>query len=154
MTEINGNSNIETNKPITKKGSNFIKQVLLASIIVVAVSIYPVSLYASKIQIYSFITGYLISLLNAVIGYGLNEMAFKKPVKSFMVIVFGGMGLRIILVGLFLLIAVEFSSLNPFSLVASVFVFYVLFSTIEILYLNKMQTKPGSMNNASDTKQN
>jgi hypothetical protein len=68
-------------------------------------------------------------------------MAFKKPVKSFMVIVFGGMGLRIILVGLFLLIAVSFTNLNAASLVGSVFVFYVLFVTLEILYLNKKQLK-------------
>lgn len=142
MTETNGNSNIDTNKTITKKDSNFIKQVLVASIIVIAVSVYPVSLYATKIQVYSFITGYLISLLNAVIGYGLNEMAFKKPVKSFMVIVFGGMGLRIILVGLFLLIAVAFTNLNAASLVGSVFIFYVLFVTLEILYLNRKQLKP------------
>lgn len=141
MTETNGNSSIETNKTITKKDSNYIKQVLIASIIVIAVSVYPVSLYATRLQLYSFITGYLISLLNAVIGYGLNEMAFKKPVKSFMVIVFGGMGLRIILVGLFLLIAVSFTNLNAASLVGSVFVFYVLFVTLEILYLNKKQLK-------------
>ena len=142
MTEANGSSNFDKNKNITKKDTNYIKQVLIASIIVIAVSVYPVSLYASKNQVYSFITGYLISLMNAVIGYGLNEMAFKKPVKSFMVIVFGGMGLRIILVGLFLLIAVSFTNLNAFSLVGSVFVFYVLFVTLEILYLHKKQAKP------------
>jgi hypothetical protein len=122
-----------------KSSTSYLKNILTASLIAVLVSIYPVYIYCSRIQIYSLITGYLISLMNAMIGYGMNEMALKKPVKSFMALVFGGMGIRIILVGLFLLIALEFTNLDAVSLVSAVFIFYIIFMSLEIHYLHKKQ---------------
>ena len=148
MTGANGNLNPALHKENDKRydtmssvnsSTSFLKNIFIASFIAVLVSIYPVYVYCTKVQIYSYITGYLISLMNAMIGYGMNEMAFKKSVKGFMFIVFGGIGIRIILVGLFLLITLEFTSLNAVSLVSSVFIFYVLFMALEIYYLHKKQ---------------
>jgi len=122
-----------------KNGTSFIKNILTASLIAVLISVYPVYIYCTKVQVHSVITGYLISLMNAMIGYGMNEMALKKSAKSFMAIVFGGMGIRIILAGIFLLIAIEFTNLNSVFLVSSVFVFYIIFMSLEIHYLHKKQ---------------
>lgn len=58
------------------------KYIISASLIVIIVSVYPVTVYASKIQLYSFICGYIISLINALLGYKLNTMAFNKSVKA------------------------------------------------------------------------
>lgn len=120
--------------------SRFFKYIISASLIVIIVSVYPVTVYASKIQLYSFICGYIISLINALLGYKLNTMAFNKSVKSFMVLVFGGMGIRLIIVILFLLVLLQFTSLEAMSLTGSVFFFYVLFITIEIYFLHTKQT--------------
>ena len=84
-------------------------------------------------------SGYIISLINAIIGYKLNTMAFNKPTKSFMVLVFGGMGIRLIVVMLFLVILIQFTALDSLSLVGSVFFFYTLFISIEIYFLHKIQ---------------
>jgi hypothetical protein len=100
---------------------------------------YPVVVYLSQTQLYSVIAGYLISLINALIGYKMNEAAFNKSVKGFMVLVFGGMGLRIIVVGILLLIVIYYTHLDSISLISSVFYFYVLFAALEILYLHKKQ---------------
>ena len=117
----------------------FIKHVMIVSVIIFILATYPVFVYASSKQVYAFIGGYLIGLVNALIGYRMNEMAFNKPVKVFMALVFGGMGLRIMLIGFSIFMLLYFAKLDEFSLIGSVFVFYVIFLTLEITYLHKKQ---------------
>ena len=120
-----------------KNDMMFLKYSLILSLVVLLVAIYPVYVYASKIQIYSIITGYLISLFNIVIGYSMNRSALNKNVKSFMVIVFGSMGLRLVIVAIFLVILLTYTQLDSISLVSSVFFFYFLFVSLEIYFLTK-----------------
>jgi hypothetical protein len=122
---------------IRKFDPAFIKYVLYASIIVLIVSFYPVHVYASPLQLRSIIYGYLISLLNVIIGYTLISKGFDKKFKSFMVIVFGGMLVRMVFVAILLFILLYFAKLEPVSLVASVFFFYFLFISIEIIFIHK-----------------
>jgi len=122
---------------INKPG--FFKYIVISSLIVIALGWYPLWKYFTVNQINSIVFGYIISLVNAIIGYKLNTMAFSKPTKSFMVLVFGGMGIRLIVVLLFLVILLQFTSLDSLSLVGSVFFFYTLFISIEIYFLHKIQ---------------
>ncbi len=121
------------------KQSGFFKYIIISSLFVIVLGAYPIWKYFTVTQINSFVFGYIISLINAIIGYKLNTIAFSKPTKSFMVIVFGGMGIRLIVVMLFLVILIQFTSLDSFSLVGSVFFFYMLFISIEIYFLHKKQ---------------
>lgn len=123
------------------KESNFFKHVLIASLISFIIASYPVYAYAASVQIYSIICGFGIALINAIAGYMLNRMAFNKPVKVFMAVVFGGMGLRILFICLLLLILLYFAKLDEVSLIASVFYFYIVFSAIEIYHLHTRTEK-------------
>lgn len=123
------------------KASGFYRHIIISSLIVILIGFYPVSKYASVIQFYSIICGYVIGLLNAIAGYNLNSMAFNKSVKSFMVIVFGGMGLRMVFIAILILILLYIVKLDEVSLVGSVFFFYVLFVIIELVHLQKRQLK-------------
>ena len=119
---------------------SFIKNVLIASLIVLLISFYPLSRYATGTQIIAIISGYFISLINVIIGYLMILWAINKGTKSFMVIIFGGMLVRMILVFLFLVLLITFSNLDLTSLVSSVFFFYFLFMGLEIYFL--MKKKP------------
>jgi hypothetical protein len=119
----------------------FIKYLLIVSVAVAALGYYPVSLYASKDQIYSFIPGFLISFINALIGYKLSLMAFGRSVKSFMILVFGGMGIRLLIVIIFLLILIQFTGFDSLSLAGSVFFFYTVFITLEIFFLHRLSSE-------------
>jgi hypothetical protein len=55
-----------------------------------------------------------------------------------MILVFGGMGIRLLIVIIFLLILIQFTSVDSLSLAASVFFFYTLFVSIEIFFLHKI----------------
>ena len=69
----------------------------------------------------------------------INELAFKKSVKSFMVIVFGGMGIRMMFIAISIVILLYIAGLDEVTLVASVFFFYILFIVLEINYLHTKQ---------------
>lgn len=118
---------------------NFIRHIIIASIAAAVIAGYPVYRYANELQTWSIISGYILALLNALVGYKLTELAFNKSVKSFMVIIFGGMGVRMIFIALVILILLYFIKLDEVSLVASVFFFYMLFVALEINYLHKKQ---------------
>jgi hypothetical protein len=122
----------------------FVKLLLAVSLITFILAAYPVYTYASQVQIYSFAFGYLISLINALIGYSMSVKAFGKSVKSFMVMVFGGMGIRLLIVVIFLVLILQFTSLDSLSLTGSVFFFYTLFISLEIFFLHKMTAKAKS----------
>jgi hypothetical protein len=119
--------------------TRYLKVTAVSSLIVFLILVYPVYKYATWIQVNSFLCGYIISLINGLLGFKLNAMAFEKPVKGFMILVFGGMGLRIIVVMLLLLILLQFSIFESISLISSVFFFYILFISIEIYFLHKKQ---------------
>jgi hypothetical protein len=122
---------------VKAKSPGFLKQVIYTSAAVLIIGIYPVWTYADRLQIYSIISGFIIGLLNAFIGYRLTALAFNKPVKKFMAIVFGGMGVRIAVIFLFLAILLYAVKLDENSLIGSVFFFYVLFVSLEINYFHR-----------------
>ncbi len=130
-----------------KFDTSFLRYVIYASLIALAAAFYPVYRYASPLQISSVFYGYLVSLLNVLAGYGLAEIAFEKKVKNFMVIVFGGMVVRMLLVIVVLLILLYAVHLEPVSLVASVFFFYFLFISIEIKFLYKKSAESKAKTN-------
>jgi len=122
-------------------GTGFYKHIIISSLVVFLLGAYPVYAYTSITQFYSIISGYIIGLLNAIAGYQLNTIAFNKSVKSFMLIVFGGMGLRMIFIAIIILIFLYILKLEEIPLVASVFIFYILFVAIELLHLHKQQLR-------------
>lgn len=122
---------------IQKYDWKFMRDILTASVIVTVLAFYPVYRYTTEIQLYSILSGYLISLLNVFTGFSLNEMAFEKRIKSFMVIVIGGMTLRMIVVIILLVLLLHYAILDTVYLVTSVFFFYFVFTSIEIYHLSK-----------------
>jgi ABC-type thiamin/hydroxymethylpyrimidine transport system permease subunit len=135
---------------MNQSSNGFVKHVVIATLIVIVIASYPVSVYANKVQVYSIISGFVIGLLNALIGYKLNSIAFTKPNKSFMAIVFGGMGLRMLAILILLLILLYIANLDEITLIASVFFFYVLYAAIEIIHLNKAQSRSKQQNTVKE----
>lgn len=126
---------------IKKYDWRFVRDTLTASVIVAVLAIYPVYRYTSEIQLYSILSGYFISLLNVFAGFSLNELAFEKKIKSFMVIVIGGMTIRMIGVIILLVLLLHYTILDTVYLVSSVFFFYFVFTSIEIYNLSKKSSR-------------
>lgn len=132
----------------TKSEHSFVRNVLISSLAVLLIAAYPAKVYLNRLQIISFICGFLVSLINAFVGYRLNEIALNKSVKSFMIVIFGGMGIRILFMAILLLVLLKIAGLDEVSLVGSAFLFYIIFVSLEILYFhtrqNSMNSRPAS----------
>ena len=123
-----------------KNEPHFLRSLLVVSVVSFLIASYPVLKYLNQLQTYSIISGYLVALINALLGYRLNKMAVNKPVKVFMALVFGGMGIRVLISAILLIVLLKIFNLDDITLLGSAFFFYFLFITIEIYYFHKLQT--------------
>ena len=58
----------------------------------------------------------------------------RRDNRTFMTVVFGGMGIRLIIVLIFFFVALKLVKLHVFSLTLSLFLFYVVFQILEIRF--------------------
>lgn len=119
----------------------FLLYVFMLSLILTAILFYPLTLYKDFIQIKAVLAGYLISLISAVFGFLLNSSALHKSSKSFMVMVFGGMGLRLLLIIILAALLLGIFQLEALSFLGSVLFFYILFMLLEIFLINKSKNR-------------
>jgi hypothetical protein len=122
---------------IQKYDSKFIRDIFAASAAAAFICMYPAYMYASANQLIALGAGYLVSLINILAGFWLYELAYNRNTKSFMVLVFGGMLVRMFFVAVCLLILLYVTRLDTVVLTSSVFFFYFLFMSIEIYHLSK-----------------
>lgn len=101
----------------------------------VALVFYSASLI-SAIVFKSLIIGAIISLLNFLIGFILIKISLKKSEKIFILSLWGGIILRLILGLSLILITLIFLEINTYGFIFSILFFYVFYLFVEIFYLN------------------
>src|SRR5689334_7712295 len=134
-----------------KNEPRFLRSLLILSVVSFVIASYPVLEYLNVLQTYSILSGYFVALLNALIGYRLNNLSVNKPVKVFMALVFGGMGIRVLISAILLIVLLKIVNLDDVTLLGSAFFFYFLFITAEIYYFHKLQTGLKADNLSPDT---
>lgn len=88
-------------------------------------------------------TGLLISFGNGLAGFALIAIGMRLTHSQFMVIVFGGMFFRILLIFSLLFILIRAFEMNYVALLISLLVTYFSFMVLEIIYLHKFSEKMG-----------
>jgi hypothetical protein len=84
----------------------------------------------------SIFVGALLSIINFVIGLLLIKFSVDKPEKIFLLALWGGIILRLILGLSLVLITLIFLEINTYGFIFSILFFYVFYLLIEIFYLN------------------
>ncbi len=84
----------------------------------------------------SILLGALLSIINFVIGLSLIKFSVNKPEKIFLLALWGGIILRLILGLSLVLITLIFLEINTYGFIFSILFFYVFYLLIEIFYLN------------------
>ena len=92
-----------------------------------------------KIVFNSFLYGFLISTLNILLGIFTIRFGLEKSDKIFLIVVFGGLILRLFLILILIIITLNFLfvSLNWFIFITFIFYFYYMIIEIYILLQNK-----------------
>jgi len=105
------------------------------------------SLYVDLLILESLFYGLLVSSINFILGILSFRFGLEKSDKIFLIVVFGGLIVRLFLVIILILIALKwlFVSLNSFIFTTFIFYFYYLIVEIYILTQKKnfiLKTKP------------
>lgn len=115
----------------------FAKQIALATVGAALLAAYPMYVWADREMIVGVVTGGAISLVNVLIGYISVEYAFNKPSATFLKVVLGGMGIRLSLIAVTLILLIKVFQIHLYSLISSMIIFYFLYITFEIVFINR-----------------
>ncbi|MEO5931423.1 MAG: hypothetical protein ABIR47_15930 [Candidatus Kapaibacterium sp.] len=118
----------------------FIKTVLLILAVLAAVLAYPLYAWCTAPVMNAIVASAIIAFVNALLGLFALEYAIDKPNNTFMIAVFGGMGLRmgLILVTITILLV---TGAHPLALSLSLMGFYVVYLVAEIIYITRELTR-------------
>lgn len=87
----------------------------------------------------SILYGIVISTFNFLLGLFSIKFGLEKSQKKFLIIVFGGLVLRLFITFSLIVIALKFLDVTLNSFIFTVFIFYFYYLMIEIFYLNSFK---------------
>jgi len=95
----------------------------------------------STIEVLRAATGAaVISFVNVLLGYVSVEWSYRKPNITFLKIVLGGIGARLLLMLVLVLVLIRNLGFEPFALTISLLVFYIINLGLEIYLLEHKVT--------------
>ena len=116
---------------------SFPKQIALTLVIAGCLGGYPLLKFGTSETILAVIMGAILTTLNVLIGYAAIEYSFSKSTTTFFKFVLGGMGVRMIVMALVLVLLIKAFHLPAGTLVLSMGALYIIFLTLEVVFIQK-----------------
>jgi hypothetical protein len=116
---------------------SFPKQILLTLVISAVLGFYPLSTVVSGDVLRAAVIGTLLTTINVLLGYAAIEYSIGKSTTTFFKFVLGGMGIRLVFMAGILIVLVKGFGMHVLALIGSIGIFYVIFLTLEIFYIQK-----------------
>ncbi len=110
-------------------------QVACAFALLVLVITYPVLRFGTTGTIEAVCAGAVLATFNVLAGYAAIRRSLGKSATVFLRYVLGGMGIRMAVLAVALIVLIRVFSFDALTLVGSLGVFYVVFLALEILYI-------------------
>lgn len=86
---------------------------------------------------FSLFYGFIFSTINFFLGVLSIHFGFEKSDKIFLIIVFGGLAIRLFLMFILIVIAIQFLFVRLNSFIFTTFIFYFYYLIVEIFILNQ-----------------
>jgi hypothetical protein len=120
-----------------KIDKRFPLQVLGALIVVGCAGAYPMIRYGSPEILIAASVGTLLSTVNVLVGFFAIEYSFNRSYTTFLKTVLGGMGVRMALMLVALLVLIKAVGLHTVALTVSLLGFHLIFLILEVLFIHK-----------------
>ncbi|KAB2881079.1 hypothetical protein F9K33_02430 [bacterium] len=78
-----------------------------------------------------------LALVHVLSGFYMTRWAFNKSMKLFLSIVMGGMGIRMLLVGILIVILVKVVDIDIKLFIVTFGIYYLLFQMVELYFINR-----------------
>jgi hypothetical protein len=115
----------------------FPTQVGMTLVVMIALAAYPLARYAPGEVRLAAGAGALIAMLNVLAGYAAIEYAIHRSHTTFLMVVLGGMGVRLLLMLGALVWLILGVGMHAIALTVSLLVCYLVFLVIEVLFIQK-----------------
>jgi hypothetical protein len=115
----------------------FLRFVGLYAAVLTVVIVYPLADTVDAAAHRSIVAGAMMSVAHLLLGYLLVEWGFEKSNTTFLKIVLGGMVARLLLMAGTVFVLLKLFHYDPFSLMISLFLYYVINLGLEIYLLQK-----------------
>ena len=115
----------------------FVKIVLAVFGLIALLSWYPLAAYGTPGVVAAFFASAALSLVHLLSGCWVIEYSFDKPPTTFLKVVLGSMGVRLVLMSGVFALLVKVCELPALPLVLSLLLFYAVNLGLEIYYLQK-----------------
>ncbi len=116
---------------------SFPRQVFLTLAVAGCFGAYPLVKYASAEILEAVAAGALITTLNVLAGYAAIEYSHGKSASTFLRVVLGGMGLRMLAVGSVIVVLIKVFDVHVQALIWSIAFFTVVYLALEIMFIQK-----------------
>lgn len=127
-----------------KARKSYKKFLSATAVILVLLAGYPLyRLYGGNVVI-AALSALILTYLNALVGFYYIDKYFSASLNDFMKMVFGSMGVRLLVLAVTFVGLIGFTKIHEVSFTVSLFISYILFSVIEIYFLNKKASKTGT----------
>ena len=117
-----------------------LKLFLTSGMLLILILFIPYFLQKENLLI-EIIFGYLGSSFIFTLGFMSICWSLKKPIKTFMWVVFGGMFVRFLLLALLVFLIMKYSNLNIVYFIISFVAYYIFYQFVEIKFINKNVNK-------------
>ena len=104
---------------------------------VACLAAYPLARFASGEVVVGALLGAVLSTVNVLLGYLAVEYSFEKSYTVFLRTVFGGMGLRLLLMLVAMIALIMLGNVHAVALTVSLLGFYMIYLVLEILFLQR-----------------
>lgn len=123
-----------------RRDRSFPRIVLSVFFGIIVLSSYPLYRYASAEVVRASITGALLSLANVLAGYAAIEYSIDKSYTTFLKLVLGGMGVRLLVMLGALLMLIEVFHFPVVALAVSLMGCYLIFLVLEVFFIHRKLT--------------
>jgi hypothetical protein len=115
----------------------FLKVVLAVFGTITLLSWYPLAAYGTPAIVSSVVAAAVLSLLHLVSGYWAIEYSFDKPPTTFLKVVLGSMGVRLVVMSGAFVLLIKVYDMQVLPLMVALLFFYGVNLGLEIYYLQK-----------------
>ncbi len=115
----------------------FLKRVAVVYGVLIVLAWVPISTYASNDMVWSVIVAGVLSLLNLISGYLAIEYSFGKSHTTFLKVILGGTGARLLLMAGIVALLIGYFKFEAVSLIVTLLVLYMVNLSLEIHFLQK-----------------
>ena len=116
---------------------SFPRQVLVTLVLVGCCSAYPLLKYGTAEILKAVLAGALLTTINVLAGYAAIEYSHGRSASTFLKVVLGGMGVRMLALASALILLIRVFDVQVSALIWSIVFFYVVFLALEIMFIQK-----------------